>query len=160
MQRSAQVLRCDRPRPLVYLAAMTTSSRFGPRTLRRRWIVVAAFVLFATSCGGSDAADSATADEPDPTAVAATPEPEPEPTEAPADPEPTAEPEPEPTETAADEAPADDPPEDESPVEFYDAPGALEVPQPLPPGEPGMIIDTEPLNLDSGEGLRILYHST
>ena len=42
----------------------------------------------------------------------------------------------------------------------YDAPGALEVPLPLPPGEPGEIIDIE--ELDLGEdyvGYRILYHS-
>ncbi|MDE0667741.1 MAG: hypothetical protein OXI48_01750, partial [bacterium] len=43
---------------------------------------------------------------------------------------------------------------------IYDAPGALEVPQPLPPGEPGDIIDIE--ELDVGEdyiAYRVLYHS-
>ena len=42
----------------------------------------------------------------------------------------------------------------------YDAPGALEVPLPLPAGEPGEIIDVE--ELDLGEdfiGYRILYYS-
>ena len=42
----------------------------------------------------------------------------------------------------------------------YDAPGELEVPLPLPPGEPGEIIDVE--MLDVGEdhiGYRVLYYS-
>lgn len=53
--------------------------------------------------------------------------------------------------------------EEETPAgeaDFYDAPGGLEVPLPLPPGEPGEIIDIE--ELDVGEdflGYRILYHS-
>ena len=43
----------------------------------------------------------------------------------------------------------------------YDAPGDLEVPQPLPPGSPGEIIDTELLSTDEDVvGYRILYHST
>ena len=42
----------------------------------------------------------------------------------------------------------------------YDAPGALVVPQPLPPGEPGEIIDVEELDLgDDYIGYRILHHS-
>ncbi len=44
--------------------------------------------------------------------------------------------------------------------EAYDAPGDLKVPQPLPAGEPGEIIDTE--RLEVGDGLvayRILHHS-
>ena len=45
-------------------------------------------------------------------------------------------------------------------ADVYDAPGTLEVPLPLPAGEPGEIIDVE--ELDAGEdfvGYRILYHS-
>lgn len=42
----------------------------------------------------------------------------------------------------------------------YDAPGDLEVPQPLPDGAPGEIIDTELLETgDDVVGYRILYHS-
>ncbi len=42
----------------------------------------------------------------------------------------------------------------------YDAPGDLEVPQPLPAGSPGEIIDTELLSTgDDVVGYRILYHS-
>ncbi len=59
------------------------------------------------------------------------------------------------------DAGADEPQADDAAShEPYDAPGALEVPQPLPPGEPGELIDTEALVLDAGEGARILYHST
>ena len=41
----------------------------------------------------------------------------------------------------------------------YDAPGGLVVPLPLPPGEPGQIIDTEELTMEAALGQRILYHS-
>lgn len=57
----------------------------------------------------------------------------------------------------ADESSSD---EASSSAATYDAPGALEVPQPLPAGAPGELIDVEPLALDTGEGARILYHST
>ena len=58
---------------------------------------------------------------------------------------------------AADESSSD---EDAMSAAAYDAPGDLEVPQPLPAGAPGELIDVEPLALDTGEGARILYHST
>ena len=42
----------------------------------------------------------------------------------------------------------------------YDAPGNLKIPQPLPPGRPGEIIDSELLETSEGiQGYRILYHS-
>ena len=54
------------------------------------------------------------------------------------------------------------PTEDPAPTEqtYYDAPGALEVPQPLHPGEPGEIIDVEELDVgDDFVAYRILHHS-
>ncbi|MDE0194064.1 MAG: alpha/beta fold hydrolase, partial [bacterium] len=83
------------------------------------------------------------------------PEPPPEPTSDPYAPPPAEEPEPEAPEP---EEPTEEPASTEQ--AGYDAPGALEVPQPLPPGEPGEIIDIE--ELDLGEdyvGYRVLYHS-
>ena len=93
----------------------------------------------------------APAPEPPPPAPEPPPEPAPPPPEpAPPPPEPPADPygtttteEPEPSEPAG-----------------YDAPGALVVPEPLPPGEPGEIIDIEELDLGADfVGYRILYHS-
>ena len=90
----------------------------------------------------------------------ATPEPPPPPT-APEPPAPAPAPEPptDPYGPPATEAPETEVPEP-SALAVHDAPGALEVPLPLPPGEPGEIIDVEVL--DVGEdyvGYRILYHS-
>ena len=82
--------------------------------------------------------------EPPPEPAPPPPEPAPPPPEPPADPYgTTTTEEPEPTEPAG-----------------YDAPGALVVPLPLPPGEPGEIIDVEELDLGADfVGYRILYHS-
>ncbi len=92
---------------------------------------------------------------PPPPAEPPPPEPPPEPTSDPYAPPPAEEPEPEAPEP---EEPTEEPASTEQ--AGYDAPGALEVPQPLPPGEPGEIIDIE--ELDLGEdyvGYRVLYHS-
>jgi len=90
---------------------------------------------------------------PEPPPEPASPPPEPPPPEPPADPyAPPASTEPGESEPEAAE------PEPEP--AGYDAPGALVVPQPLPPGDPGEIIDIE--ELDLGEdfiGYRVLYHS-
>jgi len=112
--------------------------------LRRLFVPVLVLLgLIAVSCGSSspdvaetvptaEPSERTTAPEPDPTPI---PEPEPG-----AEPEPEEEPEPEP--------------------EPYDAPGGLEVPQPLSAGAPGAIIDSEPITVAGGTGQRILYHST
>ena len=98
------------------------------------------------------------APEPEPPAPA--PEP-PLPAPAPEPPPPAPAPEPPPPAPPADPyaAPTSEASEPEE-LTVYDAPGALEVPLPLPPGEPGEIIDVEELDLGDGYvGYRILYHS-
>ena len=140
------------------------SQRFGARfSIVRICALLVALAVLATSCGsGSEPSEAAGSAGIAPTAE---PEPaEPEPADAePADAEPT---EAETEDASTEEAPVDDTADDAADeavaaaAEPYDAPGGLEVPQPLPPGEPGDLIDTEALELDSGEGARILYHST
>ena len=133
----------------------------------RRWLLMFLVLsLAAAGCGASDSTDNdddaassseavaaptatlppTAAPEPEPTA-APEPEPEPDPIAAP-EPEPESEPEPQPE------------PEPEPATEPYDAPGDLEVPAPLPPGQPGDVIDTEELTIAGAVGQRILYHST
>lgn len=99
--------------------------------------------------------------EPEPAPPPAPPEPPPAPPPAPEPPAPAPaeEPPPDPYAPPATETPEAEIPEPPAPT-VHDAPGALEVPLPLPPGEPGEIIDVE--ELDVGEdyvGYRILYHS-
>ena len=148
--------------------------------------LIAAAALLLASCGQSDAepaaaTEPAPAPAPEPTPPAPEPPPPapaPEPEQPAPEPPPPA-PEPEPPAPAPEPpppAPAPEPPPPAPPADpyatptteasepeelaVYDAPGALEVPLPLPPGEPGEIIDIE--ELDLGEdyvGFRILYHS-
>lgn len=114
--------------------------------MSHRIVVLLALALAATACSGPDdgTAPAASVSDPieEPTLVP-TPTAVVEPTAAP-----ETTPVPDPTAT---------PPRT---PEVHEAPGALRLPLPYEPGEPGELIDREALEVTGAIGERILYHST